>query len=170
MKEFLGKYQAVKLETSKDEGKLTLESAKKRILHLLIENIRNFKEDNWNTSNRMNKLMMDTEQNSVFTLRLGGKKILRYSLDLLDTAQKMQFLADFHTSVANGEFDEEIVAFLAREIENSTQRKKEGSERRRLKRLEERAKRAEATRQTLAAAEPLLNHELMPNISLFEQL
>lgn len=43
MKEFLGKYKAQKIETSADEGKLTLETAKKRILNLLVENIQNFK-------------------------------------------------------------------------------------------------------------------------------
>lgn len=171
MKDFLGKYKAQKIETSEDEGKLTLETAKKRILKLLADNVRNFKEDNWNLQNRMNKLMIDTENNTIFSLRLGGKKIVRYSLDLLDTIQKMQFLADFHTSVSNGEFDEDILNFLAKEVDNANQRKKEANERRRLKKQEEREKRAEAARQkTLAAAEPLLNKELLPNISIYEQL
>lgn len=171
MKDFLGKYKAQKIETSEDEGKLTLETAKKRILKLLADNIRNFKDDNWNLQNRMNKLMIDTENNTIFSLRLGGKKIIRYSLDLLDTMQKMQFLADFHTSVSNGEFDEDILNFLAKEVDIANQRKKEANERRRLKKQEEREKRAEAARQrTLAAAEPLLNKELIPNLSLYEQL
>lgn len=171
MKDFLGKYKAQKIETSEDEGKLTLETAKKRILKLLADNIRNFKDDNWNLQNRMNKLMIDTENNTIFSLRLGGKKIVRYSLDLLDTMQKMQFLADFHTSVSNGEFDEDILNFLAKEVDIANQRKKEANERRRLKKQEEREKRAEAARQrTLAAAEPLLSKELIPNLSLYEQL
>lgn len=171
MKDFLGKYKAQKIETSEDEGKLTLETAQKRILKLLADNIRNFKDDNWNLQNRMNKLMIDTENNTIFSLRLGGKKIVRYSLDLLDTMQKMQFLADFHTSVSNGEFDEDILNFLAKEVDIANQRKKEANERRRLKKQEEREKRAEAARQrTLAAAEPLLNKELIPNLSLYEQL
>lgn len=92
MKNFLEKYNAFKIETSKDEGKLTLETAKERILKLLTDNIRNFKEDSWNLQNRMNKLIIDTEKNSIFTLRLGGKRIVRYSLDLLDTQQKISFL------------------------------------------------------------------------------
>ena len=171
MKEFLGKYKAQKIETSADEGKLTLETAKKRILNLLVENIQNFKNDSWSIANRMNKLMIDTENNTIFSLRLGGKKIVRYSLDLLDVMQKMQFLADFHTSVSNGEFDEDIVNFLAKEVDVANQRKKETNERRRLKKQEERERKAEMARQkTLAAAEPLLNRELIPNISLYEQL
>lgn len=81
----------------------------------------------------MNKLMIDTENNTIFSLRLGGKKIVRYSLDLLDVMQKMQFLADFHTSVSNGEFDEDIVNFLAKEVEKASERKKEANERRKIK-------------------------------------
>ena len=164
MQNFLTKYNANKIETSKDEGKLTLDKAKERILQLLTENIRNFKNDTWDISNRMNKLITDTEKNSIFNLRLGGKRIARYSLDLLTTEQKLNFLADFYTSVANNEFDNEIVDFLAQEVDNAAVRKKEANERRRLKKKaqkeqkakEEATKQAEATARTIAAAEPLL--------------
>lgn len=64
MKDFLEKYKAVKIETSQDEGKLTLETAKKRILKLLVINIKNTKDDSWDLANRMNKLMIDTDSNS----------------------------------------------------------------------------------------------------------
>lgn len=90
MKNFLEKYNAFKIETSKDEGKLTLETAKERILKLLTDNIRNFKEYSWNLQNRMNKLIIDTEKNSIFTLRLGGKRIVRYSLDFAKCLLKMR--------------------------------------------------------------------------------
>ena len=65
MKQFLMKYNANKLETSKDEGLLTLEKARERILKLLTENMKNFKDNSWDISNRMNKLMTDTEKNSI---------------------------------------------------------------------------------------------------------
>ena len=164
MQNFLAKYNASKIETSKDEGKLTLDKAKERILNLLTENIRNFKNNTWDISNRMNKLITDTEKNSIFNLRLGGKRIARYSLDLLTTEQKLNFLADFYTSVANNEFDNEIVDFLAQEVDNAAVRKKEANERRRLKKKaqkeqkakEDAAKKAEATARTIAAAEPML--------------
>lgn len=164
MQNFLAKYNANKIETSKDEGKLTLDKAKERILQLLTENIRNFKNDTWDISNRMNKLITDTEKNSIFNLRLGGKRIARYSLDLLATEQKLNFLADFYTSVANNEFDNEIVEFLAQEVDNAAVRKKEANERRRLKKKaqkeqkakEDVTKQAEATARTIAAAEPML--------------
>ena len=164
MQNFLAKYNANKIETSKDEGKLTLDKAKERILQLLTENIRNFKNNTWDISNRMNKLITDTEKNSIFNLRLGGKRIARYSLDLLTTEQKLNFLADFYTSVANNEFDNEIVEFLAQEVDNAAVRKKEANERRRLKKKaqkeqkakEDATKQAEATARTIAAVEPML--------------
>ena len=164
MQNFLAKYNASKIETSKDEGKLTLDKAKERILQLLTENIRNFKNNTWDISNRMNKLITDTEKKSIFNLRLGGKRIARYSLDLLTTEQKLNFLADFYTSVANNEFDNEIIEFLAQEVDNAAVRKKEANERRRLKKKaqkeqkakEDATKQAEATARTIAAAKPLL--------------
>ena len=142
MQNFLAKYNANKIETSKDEGKLTLDKAKERILQLLTENIRNFKNDTWDISNRMNKLITDTEKNSIFNLRLGGKRIARYSLDLLTNEQKLNFLADFYTSVANNEFDNEIIEFLAQEVDNAAVRKKEANERRRLKKKAQKEQKA----------------------------
>ena len=170
MKHFLMKYNANKLETSKDEGLLTLEKARERILKLLTENMKNFKENSWDISNRMNKLMTDTEKNSIFTLRLGGKRIVRYSLDLLSTEQKLQFLADFYTSVANKEFDEDITDFLAKEIDNANARKKEANERRREKKKAEREKKAEEAKiRTLAATEPILSAMGLPTSVLTQQ-
>lgn len=170
MKQFLMKYNANKLETSKDEGLLTLEKARERILKLLTENMKNFKDNSWDISNRMNKLMTDTEKNSIFTLRLGGKRIVRYSLDLLNTEQKLQFLADFYTSVAEKEFDEDITDFLAKEIDNANARKKEANERRRIKKKAEREKKAEEAKiRTLAATEPILSAMGLPTSVLTQQ-
>ena len=83
MKNFLEKYNATKLETTKDESQLSLDAYKQRILKLLDENMVHFKNNSWSVQNRMNKLITDTDDKSVFTLRLGGKKIVRYSLELL---------------------------------------------------------------------------------------
>jgi len=183
MKNFLEKYNATKIENSKDEGMLTLEKAKERILNILTENMRNFKDNTWDIKNRMNKLLTDTEKNSIFNLRLGGKRIARYSLDLLNTEQKLTFLADFYTSVSSGEFDNDIIDFLAKELDNAAVRKKEANERRRLKKKEarelkakeEEAKKAEgaqkaedATAMTIAAAIPLLQEigALNPSVSV----
>lgn len=161
MKKFLEKYNASKLETAQDEGKLTLETAKERILKLLTENMKNFKENSWNLQNRMNKLIIDKDKKTIFTLRLGGKRIIRYSLDLLDNLQKLSFLADFYTSVANNEFDDDIVNFLAKEVEKASERKKEANERRKLKKKEEKERKAnEARERTLAAAQPMLNEQI----------
>lgn len=178
MKNFLEKYNATKIENSKDEGMLTLEKAKERILNLLTENMRNFKNDSWDIKNRMNKLITDTEKNSIFSLRLGGKRIARYSLDLLTTEQKINFLADFYTSVVEKEFDDDILNFLAQEVDNAAVRKKEANERRRLKKKEAKEqkareniiKQADTTTRTVAAAEPLLQEIGIPNASLLAQI
>ena len=181
MKNFLTKYNATKIETSKDEGMLTLEKAKERILNLLTENIRNFKNNTWGEKNRMNKLITDTEKNSIFNLRLGGKRIARYSLDLLTTEQKIEFLADFYTSVAESEFDDDILNFLAKEVDNAAVRKKAANERRRLKKKAQKeqkakeeeakkAKEADATARTYAAAEPLLREVGIPNAGILAQI
>ena len=160
MKNFLEKYNASKIENAKDEGKLTLETAKERILKLLTENMKNFKENNWNLQNRMNKLIY-TDKKSLFTLRLGGKRIIRYSLDLLDDMQKLNFLADFYTSVANNEFDEDIVNFLAKEVEKASERKKEANERRKIKKKEEKERKLkEARERTIVAAQPLVSDQI----------
>ena len=170
MKNFLAKYNANKIETSKDEGLLTLEKARERILKLLTENMKNFKHYTWDISNRMNKLMTDTEKNSIFTLRLGGKRIVRYSLDLLNTEQKLSFLADFYASVAEREFDEDIADFLAKEIDNANIRKKEANERRRNKKKEEREQKAkdkEAERErSLAMAQQMAQETAINNANM----
>lgn len=133
MKNFLSKYNATKLETTKDESQLSLEGYKRRILKILDENIINFKNRSWNLSNRMNKLIIDGENNSVFTLRLGGKRIVRYSLEYLNDQQKLEFLSDFYESVQQGDFDEDIINFIAEEKEKAYRRKKECNARRREK-------------------------------------
>lgn len=133
MKNFLNKYNATKLETTKDESQLSLEGYKRRILKLLDENMIHFKNHSWNLSNRMNKLIIDGECNSVFTLRLGGKRIVRYSLEYLNDQQKLEFLSDFYASVEQGDFDEEIINFIAGEKEKAYRRKQESNAKRREK-------------------------------------
>ena len=161
MKKSLSKFNAVKIETYQDEGKLNYDSCKKRILNLLDENMRNFKKDTWSKQNRMNKLIVDTETQSIFTLRLGGKRIARYSLSLLDTRDKLNFLSDLYTEVVNGEFDEEITEFLGNEVEKAEARKKVNSAKRREKKRQQReaekAKKKEAERRTWNAAKDLID-------------
>ena len=79
--------------------------------------------------------------------------------------QKLNFLADFYTSVANKEFDNEIVDFLAQELDNAAVRKKASNERRRQKKKAQKeqkakedatTKQSEAAARTIAAAEPML--------------
>lgn len=137
MKNFLEKYNATKLETTKDESQLSLEGYKQRILKLLDENMLHFKNNSWNIGNRMNKLIIDTDENSIFTLRLGGKKIVRYSLELLSDSQKLDFLSDFYQSVKSGEYDEEIINFITNEADKALERKKAANAKRREKKRQE---------------------------------
>ena len=70
-----------------------------------------------------------------------------------DLQEKLNFLSDFYTEVVNGEFDEEITAFLAGEISKAEARKKVNSAKRREKKRKER----EASKQrTLEAAKSLI--------------
>jgi hypothetical protein len=157
MKNFLEKYNATKLETNQDEGKLSLESCKRRILNILDENMKNFKNNSWNLNNRMNKLIIDKENNSIFTLRLGGKKIIRYSLFLLNTQEKLDFLSDFYDSIVKNEYDTEILNFLADEISKTEVRKKATAEKRREKKKQ---KKAEAEKRTWDAAKQMINEQI----------
>ena len=157
MKNFLEKYNATKLETNQDEGKLSLESCKRRILNSLDENMKNFKNNSWNLNNRMNKLIIDKENNSIFTLRLGGKKIIRYSLFLLNTQEKLDFLSDFYDSIVKNEYDTEILNFLADEISKTEVRKKATAEKRREKKKQ---KKAEAEKRTWDAAKQMINEQI----------
>ena len=164
MKNALAKFNAVKIETYQDEGKLNYDTCKKRILNLLDDNMRNFKKDSWDKQNRMNKLIVDTDSQSIFTLRLGGKRIARYALSLLDTRDKLNFLSDIYTEVVNGEFDEEITKFLGEEVEKAEARKKVNSAKRREKKRQQReaaaAERKAAERRTFEAARDLIDISL----------
>lgn len=167
MQNFLNKYNAVKLENTQDEGKLTLDSSKKRILKMLDENMKHIKNNSWNIKNRMNKLIVDTETNSIFTLRLGGKKIIKYSLYLLNDREKLNFLSDFYDSIVNNEFDTEILNFISQEIENSQKRRKASLERRKLKKQQEKE---EATKRTIAAASSLIEETMSQSLPRYAQL
>ena len=101
---------------------------------------------------------------------MGRKRIVRYYLDLLTAEQKINFLSDFYTSVSNGEFDDDILDFLAKEVDNAAVRKKEANERRRNKKKAEReqkAKEVEAERERkLAVAQQIAQEMSVTNASM----
>ena len=55
------RFSKIKLKHIKMKENSTTILAKKRILNLLDENMRNFKKDSWNKQNRMNKLIVDID-------------------------------------------------------------------------------------------------------------
>ena len=126
--------------------------------------MRNFKNNTWDKKNRMSKLIIDTETQSIFTLRIGGKRIARYSLSLLDTHEKLNFLSDFYTGVVNGEFDDDILNFLSEEISKADARKKVNSEKRREKKRKQReeakAKQKEAEKRTMEATKGFIDERV----------
>ena len=70
-------------------------------------------------------------------------------------------MADFYTSVANNEFDDDIVNFLAKEVEKASERKKEANERRKIKKKEEKERKLkEARERTIVAAQPLVSDQI----------
>ena len=86
--------------------------------------------------------------------------------------------ADIRWVYIKKEFDDDILNFLAQEVDNAAVRKKEANERRRLKKKEAKEqkvreniiKQADATTRTVAAAEPLLQEIGIPNASLLTQI
>jgi len=54
-------------------------------------------------------------------------------LEYLNDHQKLEFLSDFYESVKQGDFDEDIINFIAEEKEKANRRKKESNAKRREK-------------------------------------
>ena len=106
-------------------------------------------------------------RNSIFTLRLGGKKIIKYSLALLSDREKLEFLSDFYDSIVNHEFDTEILNFISQQIENAEKRKKISNERRKLKKQQEKE---EATKRTIAAASSLIEETMSQSLPRYAQI
>ena len=101
------------------------------------------------------------------TLRLGGKKIIKYSLALLSDREKLEFLSDFYDSIVNHEFDTEILNFISQQIENAEKRKKISNERRKLKKQQEKE---EATKRTIAAASSLIEETMSQSLPRYAQI
>ena len=56
IEDFMSSFGITRLETQKDEGLLSKESCKQRILDLITMNIKNFRDNSWDKSNQMNKI------------------------------------------------------------------------------------------------------------------
>lgn len=148
---FMGSFGIVPMTTLRDEGLVSFDVVKDRVLKLITLNIKNFKENLWNASNKMNKLLVDLDEKknkSIFTVRLGGKRIYRCNTALLPLEQKIEFLTKFYSAVSSGVLNQQIIDFCEREAKLNEVRKEKQREKRReqnkIKREEKKKKEAEA--------------------------
>ena len=151
IEDFMGSYGIVPMSTTRDEGLVSFDVCKQRVLDLIKLNIKNFKEDLWKKENRMMKLLVDLDdkrKKSIFTVRLGGKRIYRCNMQMLDPSQKVEFLTKFYEAVSRGYLDSKIVDFCEKEVNLANDRKKKQKEKRKeklkAKKAAEEAKKAEA--------------------------
>ncbi len=154
---FMGDFGIVPMKTAKDEGLMSVETCKTRVLDLINMNIQNFKNNAWNADNRMNKLLIDLDpkkNKSVFTVRLGGKRIYRCNTVMLSLPQKIEFLTKFYEAVSKGCLNQQIVDFCEAEAKLAEYRKQKQKERRKAKRKAER----EALKEKEAEAAKHLPH------------
>lgn len=140
IEDFMGNFGIVPMATTRDEGLVSFDVCKQRVLDLIKLNIKNFKEDLWKKENRMMKLLVDLDdkrKKSIFTVRLGGKRIYRCNMKMLEPQQKVEFLTKFYEAVSRGYLDSKIEDFCEKEVNTANDRKKKQKEKRREKRKAE---------------------------------
>ena len=138
---FMSSFGIVPMKTAKDEGLMSFDVCKERILNLIQENIRLFKANVWDKKNRMQKLLVDLDakkNKTVFTVRLGGKKIYRCYTELMDLPTKIEFLTKFYEGVSRGCLNKQIEDFCESEVNLANARKDKQKEKRKAKRKAER--------------------------------
>ena len=141
---FMSSFGIVPMKNAREEGLMSFEVCKQRILDLIQENIKLFKANVWNKKNRMQKLLVDLDKKNktVFTVRLGGKRIYRCNTVLLDLPSKIEFLTKFYEGVSRGCLNKQIEDFCESEVNLANKRKEKQKEKRREKRKKEREEKA----------------------------
>ena len=144
IEDFMGSYSIVPMKNAREEGLMSFEVCKQRILDLIQENIKLFKANVWDKKNRMQKLLVDLDKKNktVFTVRLGGKRIYRCNTALLDLPSKIEFLTKFYEGVSRGCLNKQIEDFCESEVNLANKRKEKQKEKRREKRRKEREEQA----------------------------
>ena len=138
---FMGSFGIVPMTTFKDEGLLSFENCKERILGMIKLNIQNFKTNAWTENNRMLKMLVDLDdkkKKSIFTVRLGGKRVYRCNCDTLTLPQKVEFLTKFYEGTASGLLDKKISDFCEHQVALAEDRMKVQREKRKAQRKAER--------------------------------
>ena len=138
---FMGSFGIVPMTTLKDEGLLSFQNCKDRILKMINLNIQNFKNDTWDGTNHMMKMLVDLDEKknkSVCTVRLGGKRVYRCNCATLTLPQKVEFLNKLYEGISRGFLDKKITDFCEQQVALAEDRKKVQREKRKAKRKAER--------------------------------
>ena len=141
MESFMSSFGIVPMTTLKDEGLLSFQNCKDRILKMIEINIHNFKNNAWDINNRMMKMLVDLDtklNRSICTVRLGGKRVFRCNCATLSTPQKVEFLTKFYEGVSKGFLDKEIENFCEGQVALAESRKQKQREQRKAQRKAER--------------------------------
>ena len=147
---FMGSFGIVPMTTLRDEGLVSFDVVKDRVLKLITLNIKNFKGNLWDDSNKMNKLLVDLDEKknkSIFTVCLGGKRIYRCNTTLLPLDQKIEFLTRFYKGVSSGVLNQQIIDFCERKAKlNEIPKEKQRAKRREQNRIKREEKRGRSQR------------------------
>ena len=127
----LAKYNLTQITTAREEGALSFENCKNRILEAIKFNIDTILGEGWNKGNNMKKLLTKYAGKTVFSIRSGSKTIIRLAgLEIRDSVEQIRFLKDAYESIENNEFDRNILDFLESEKETQKLRKEEAKQKR----------------------------------------
>ena len=137
IKDFISQFGITPLETAKDEGLLSVDNCRKRLMELVQLNIDNFRNNSWCSQNQMQKLLIELGKNktgSIFSLRLAGKRVYRCSCIVPTDEDKINFLTTIYRLLENRGLDEVIIKFCEKEVELAKVRKDKQRARQREKR------------------------------------
>lgn len=126
IKDFISQFGITPLETAKDEGLLSVDNCRKRLMELVQLNIDNFRNNSWSTQNQMQKLLIELGKNktgSIFSLRLAGKRVYRCSCIVPTDEDKINFLTTIYRLLENRGLDEVIIKFCEKEVKLAEIRK-----------------------------------------------
>ena len=166
IEDFMSDFGIVRLETQKDEGLISKASCRQRILDMIELNITHFKNNSWDKSNQMSKLLVDLDEkknSAIFNVRLGGKRIYRCSCPLMKLDQKIEFLTKFYEAVSRGVLDHQIELFCENEVKNREEQKQKQKDKKKAERAKRKADKIAQEEEEKRLQEEAKKH--LPNVA-----
>lgn len=166
IEDFMADFGIVRLETQKDEGLISKASCRQRILDMIELNITHFKNNSWDKSNQMSKLLVDLDEkknSAIFNVRLGGKRIYRCSCPLMKLDQKIEFLTKFYEAVSRGVLDHQIELFCENEVKNREEQKQKQKDKKKAERAKRKADKIAQEEEEKRLQEEAKKH--LPNVA-----